>query len=86
VVKKLDKEQSINSENVVDHPGLKRDRAFAQHLARCHVHRHCRPLPDPENISSTLTARLTAKMTKEQIAEALLAVLKYSGINVDMNE
>ena len=79
-----DKDRKTNTpcDNVVEHPQLKRDRAFALFLARNHARRHGKPLPDPNTIGPAVFTKLTPEMSKEQIKENLIAALERSGIKV----
>jgi len=74
------------SDKVVEHPQLKRDRAFASYLARCHAHRHGKPPPDPATIKPAFAAMLKPRMTRDEIVEALLAAFKRNGIKVKNSE
>jgi hypothetical protein len=80
-----DKDKSTNTprDNVVEHPQLKRDRAFALFLARNHARRHGKPLPDPSTIGPAVFTRLTPEMSKEQMNENLIAALERSGIKIN---
>jgi hypothetical protein len=85
-MKKEDNKPTTTSANVVEHPHLKRDRAFALYLARCHASRHGKPMPDPASIGPAIFTKIEPKMSREQIREALLTAFKRRGIKVKMNK
>jgi hypothetical protein len=86
VMKKEDNEPSTTSENVVEYPQVTRDRAFALYLARCHAHRHGKPMPDQASIGPAVFTKIKPEMSRQQIREALLAAFKIRGIKVKMNK
>jgi hypothetical protein len=79
-----DKDKSTNAPRgtVVEHPQLKRDRAFALYLARCHARNNGEPLPDPESVQPVCFTRLTPEMSHEEKVERLKASLERSGVEV----
>ena len=77
-----DKTPNVQPETVVEHPQLKRDKAFALFLARSHARNHGEPLPDPATIGLAAFTRLTPEMSEEQMLENLIATLERSGIEV----
>ncbi len=77
-----DKTPNVQPETVVEHPQLKRDRAFALFLARSHARNHGKPPPDPETIGPAVFTRLTPEISEEQMLENLIATLERSGIEV----
>ncbi len=81
-------DRTPNSPNgtVVEHPQLKRDRAFALYLARCHAHNHGKPLPDPATIGTAVMTRLTPEMSHDQKVEKLVAALERRGIKVNRDK
>jgi hypothetical protein len=84
-----DKDNTSNTpsqNNVVEHPQLKRDRAFALFLARNHARNHGKPLPDPSTISPIGFTRLKPEMSREQMVENLIATLERNGITVKRNK
>ncbi len=85
-MKKEGKATNSPTENVVEHPQLKRDRAFALYLARCHAHNHGKPPPDPASIGPAAFTRLTPEMSREQQRENLIATLERMGIKVDRDK
>jgi hypothetical protein len=85
-MKKEDNKPSTISGNVVEHPQVSRDRAFALYLARCRAHRHGKPMPDPASIGPAIFTKIRPEMSREQIREALLTAFKIRGINVDMEK
>ena len=78
----IDKSSNAPHETVVEHPQLKRDRAFALFLARSHARQHGKPLPDPASIGPAVFTKMTSEMSKEQMVENLLDALERSGIKV----
>ena len=78
-----DKLPNAPSETVVEHPQLKRDRAFALFLAQNHAHQHGKPPPDPAGIEPAVTTTLTPEMSRDQIVETLLAAFEQRGIKVN---
>jgi hypothetical protein len=81
-----DKSPDELTETVVEHPKLKRDRAFALFLARSHAHNHGKPPPDPSAIGPAVFTKLTPEMSREQKRENLVAALEQSGIKVNRNK
>jgi hypothetical protein len=79
-----DKDKTTNAPHgtVVEHPQLKRDRAFALFLARNDARNHAKPLPDPSTIGPAAFTRLTPEMSHEQMVENLIAALERNGIKV----
>ena len=77
-----DKTPNASSGTVVEHPQLKRDRAFALFLARSHARNHGKPLPDPATIGPAVFTRLTPEMSHEQMHENLIVALERMGIKV----
>jgi hypothetical protein len=77
-----DKTSNPLSENVVEHPQLKRDRAFALFLARNHARNHGKPLPDPATIFPIGFTRLKPTMSRDEMKRNLLAAFKTNGITV----
>jgi hypothetical protein len=80
-----DKDKTSNppSQNtVVEHPQLKRERAFALFLARSHARNHGKPLPDPSTISPIGFTRLKPTMSRDEMKRNLLAAFKANGITV----
>ena len=75
-----DKDKSTNApcETVVEHPQLKRDRAFALFLARNHARRHGEPPPDPSTIGPAVFTKLKPEMSHEQMVENLVVALERS--------
>ena len=80
-----DKSPNDHDETVVEHPKLKRDRAFALFLARSHARNHGKPPPDPATIGPAVFTKLTPEMSREQMRENLIAAIERSGINVKRN-
>ncbi len=85
-MKKEDKQPTTASENVVEHPQLTRDRAFALYKARCYAHNHGLPMPDPANIGPAVFVKIGPDMSRDKKVEALLSAFKKRGIKVDMNK
>ena len=83
-----DKDKSPNelTETVVEHPKMKRDRAFALFLARSHARNHGKPPPDPSSIGPAVFTKLTPEMSREQKVENLIAAIEPSGIKVKRNK
>ena len=81
-----DKTPNVQPETVVEHPQLKRDRAFALFLARSHARNHGKPPPDPETIGPAVFTRLTPEISEEQMLENLIAALERNGITVKRNK
>jgi hypothetical protein len=83
-----DRDKSPNEliETVVEHPKLKRDRAFALFLARSHARNHGKPLPDPATIGPAVFTKLTPEMSRERKLENLIAAIERSGIKVKRNK
>ena len=79
-----DKDKSTNApgETVIEHPQLKRDRAFALFLARNHARNHGKPMPDPATIGPAVFTKLTPEMSREQMVENVIAALERRGITV----
>ena len=77
-----DKPSNRSPETVVEHPHLKRDRAFALFLARSHARNHGKPLPDPATIRPIGLTMLRPEMSREQMVENLIAALERNGIKV----
>ena len=82
-MKKEDKQPTTASENVVEHPRLKRDRAFALYKARCYAHNHGLPMPDPASIGPAVFTKIDPKMSREQQRENLISALERMGITVE---
>jgi hypothetical protein len=82
-MKNSDKEPNPNSENVVEHPKLTRDRAFALYKARCYAHNHGLPMPDPASIGPAVFTKIDPKMSRDQQRENLIAALERMGITVE---
>ena len=82
-MKNSDKEPNPNSENVVEHPKLTRDRAFALYKARCYAHNHGLPMPDPASIGPAVFTKIDPKMSREQQRENLISALERMGITVE---
>ena len=74
------------NETVVEHPKLKRDRAFALFLARSHARNHGKPPPDPATIGPAVFTRFTPVMSREQIRENLIAAIDRTGVKVKRNK
>jgi hypothetical protein len=85
-MKKDDNKPTTTSENVVEHPQLTRDRAFALYKARCHAHNHGKPKPDPASIGPAVFTKIKPEMSREQIREAILTAFKIRGIKVNMSK
>ena len=81
-----DKSPNVSCGTVVEHPQLKRDRAFALFLARSHAHNHGKPPPDPSTIGPAVFTKLTPEMSREQKVENLIAAIERSGIKVKRNK
>ena len=81
-----DKSSSVSHDTVVEHPQLKRDRAFALFLARSHARNHGKPLPDPANIGPAVFTKLSPEMSREQMRENFIAALERSGVKVKRNK
>ncbi len=77
-----DKTPNAQHEAVVEHPQLKRDRAFALFLARSHARNHGRPPPDPATIRPIGLTRLKPAMSRDEMKRNLLAAFKANGITV----
>jgi hypothetical protein len=84
--KKDDNKPTTVSENVVEHPQLTRDRAFALYKARCYAHNHGLPMPDPASIGPAVFVKIGPDMSRDQKVEALLSAFKKRGIKVDMDK
>ena len=82
----IDKSSKELNETVVEHPKLKRDRAFALFLARSHARNHEKPPPDPSTIGPAVFTKLTPEISREQIRENLIAAIERSGIKVKRNK
>ena len=82
-MKKEDNKPTTASANVVEHPKLTRDRAFALYLARCHASQHGKPMPDPASIGPAVFTKIDPKMSREQQRENLIAALERMGITVE---
>ena len=85
-MKDYDKFPNSPSEKVIEHPKLKRDRAFALFLARSHAHRYGKPPPDSATINPAVFTRLTPEMSREQRCENLIPALERMGIKVDRDK
>jgi hypothetical protein len=83
--KKDDNKPTTVSENVVEHPQLTRDRAFALYKARCYAHNHGLPMPDPASIGPAVFTKIEPGMSREQQREKLIAALERMGITVEPN-
>ena len=81
-----DKTPNAQHEAVVEHPQLKRDRAFALFLARSHARNHGKPPPDPATIGPAVFTKLTPEMSREQMREKLVATVERCGIKVKRNK
>ena len=81
-----DKSSNFPPNNVLEHPQLKRDRAFALFLARSHARKHEKPPPDPSTIGPAVFTKLTPEMSREQMRENLIAAIERSGIKVKRNK
>ena len=81
-----DKLSNMSHDTVVEHPQLKRDRAFALFLARNHARQHGKPLPDPADIGPAVFTKLSPEMSREQMRENLIAALERSGVKVRRNK
>jgi hypothetical protein len=81
-----DKSPNVSHETVVEHPKLKRDRAFALFLARSHARNHGKPPPDPATIGPAVFTKLTPGMSREQKVENLIAAIERSGVKVKRNK
>jgi hypothetical protein len=81
-MKKDDKNPNSPSGTVVEHPQLKRAKAFALFLARCHAHNHGKPMPDPASIGPAVFTSLTPEMSRKQQREKLIAALESAGFQV----
>jgi hypothetical protein len=84
-MKKEDNKPTTASANVVEHPKLTRDRAFALYLARCHASQHGKPMPDPASIGPAVFTKIDPKMSRDQQRENLIAALERMGITVEPN-
>ena len=84
-MKKDDNKPTTVSENVVEHPQLTRDRAFALYKARCYAHNHGLPMPDPASIGPAVFTKIEPGMSREQQREKLIAALERMGITVEPN-
>jgi hypothetical protein len=80
---KDDNKPNPNSENVVEHPKLTRDRAFALYKARCYAHNNGLPMPDPASIGPAVFTKIEPGMSREQQRENLIAALERMGITVE---
>ena len=80
--KKDDNKPTTVSENVVEHPQLTRDRAFALYKARCYAHNHGLPMPDPASIGPAVFTKIEPGMSREQQREKLIAALESAGFQV----
>jgi hypothetical protein len=85
-MKKEDNKPSTISGNVVEHPQVSRDRAFALYLARCYAHNHGKPMPDPASIGPAVFVKIGPDMSRDQKVEALLSAFIKRGIKVDMDK
>ena len=70
-------------EKIVEHPQLKRDKAFALFLARAHARRQGKPPPDPEDISPAAFTRLSPKMSRDEQYVRLVETLRRIGLKPD---
>jgi hypothetical protein len=82
---KEDNKPTTASENVVEHPQLTRDRAFALYKARCYAHNHGLPMPDPASIGPAVFTKIKPGMSRDQKVEALLSAFEKRGIKVDLD-
>ena len=82
-MKKEDNKPTTASANVVEHPKLTRDRAFALYLARCHASQHGKPMPNPASIGPAVFTKIDPKMSRDQQRENLIAALERMGITVE---
>ena len=82
-MKKEDNKPTTASANVVEHPKLTRDRAFALYLARCHASQHGKPMPDPASIGPAVFTKIDPKMSRDQQRENLIAAMERMGITVE---
>jgi hypothetical protein len=73
----------MSHENVIEHPELKRAKAFALYLARCHARNNGLPLPDPESFQPLGFTKLTPGMSRDEKVERLTASLKRYGVEVN---
>jgi hypothetical protein len=64
-----DKSSNVSHEKIVEHPQLRRDRAFALFLAPAHARRNVKPPPDPANIGPAVFTKLSPKMSRETGSE-----------------
>ncbi len=71
-----------SSEKIIDHPQLKRAKAFALFLARAHAHRHRKPPPSPEDIGPAAFTLLAPTMSREEKRDKLVETLKRVGLTV----
>jgi hypothetical protein len=83
VMTKEDNKPSTTSGNVVEHPRLKRDRAFALYKARCYAHNNGLPMPDPASIGPAVFTKIKPGMSREQQRENLIAALERMGLTVE---
>ncbi len=74
-----DKTPNAQHEAVVEHPQLRRDRAFALFLARSHARNHGRPPPDPATIRPIGFTMLKPAMSQDEMKRNLLAAFKANG-------
>lgn len=86
MMKKEDNKPTTASANVVEHPKLTRDRAYALYKARCYAHNHGLPMPDPASIGPAVFVKIGPDMSRDQKVEALLSAFKRRGIKVDMDK
>jgi len=77
-----DKTPNAQHEAVVEHPQLKRDRAFALFLARSHARNNGKPLPDPATIGPAVFIRLKPTMSRDEMKRNLLTAFKANGVTV----
>ncbi|MBT6241804.1 MAG: hypothetical protein HOI46_07220 [Rhodospirillaceae bacterium] len=75
-----DKSSNFPPNNVLEHPQLKRDRAFALFLARAHAYRNGKPPPNPDDIGPAAFTKLTPDMSREERRAKLLETLKRIGL------
>jgi hypothetical protein len=81
-MKKDDKTPNSPSGTLVEHPQLKRAKAFALFLARCHAHNHGKPMPDPAIIAPAVFTKMAPPMSRKQQRKKLIAALENAGFQV----
>ncbi len=72
----------MTRKTVIEHPQLKRERAFSLFLARAHAHRHGKPPPNPEDIGPAAFTILTPEMSKEEQRVRLVETLRRIRLKV----